>query len=283
MTWVLYLFALFGLFLNSAYGQISISPLRGEINYANQALSFELHNPTDMPLRLEMNWIDLVALAQGGYRPASIEERNTFSAAPLLQLSPAHLTLLPGERQTISVRLRDAGAMTLLTHEYRSHLMVTAKPIKGPIKKVRGLPLDLQVGVSVPIIVAPRAGLNALNAQAEVERVWLERAGDGGLLLKLSIARHGQGTLITSVQAILTKQFVEPVTISHRRNIALYPELERRIVSIPLGTTALPGGEIDIILSRDWGGHEQLITRRIFNLDAPATQNPPQTIKVSRK
>jgi hypothetical protein len=111
--------------------------------------------------------------------------------------------------------------------------------------------------------------------------VWLERHQDGGLILKLALQRQGKASIITGFSASLTKDFVAPEEIAAAHNIALYPEIEQRIVSLPLGTTALPGGEIELLLYDEGGSQPSLLARRIFYLaPPPGKAEPPRMIRV---
>ncbi len=270
---------LFGL-LGAAHAQTTISPLRASLDGQSPEAIFHITNPATHPVKVHLEWRDLIALENGGYRPASAEERAYISAAPLLALSPASFTLASGEKQQVTIRLRDPERLARFDHELRSHLLVVSAPDKGLRQKIGGLPLDMAVAVSVPVMLKPELPAST----ASIDRVWLERHQDGGLILKLALQRHGKASIITGFSAVLSKDFIAPEEIAIAHNIALYPEIEQRIVSLPLGTTALPGGEIELLLYDEGGTQPRLLARRIFYLaPPPGRAEPPRIIRVKAR
>ncbi len=274
---LIFLFLLLYGLLSAAYAQTTISPLRASLDAQSPEAIFHITNPATHSVKVHLEWRDLIALENGGYRPASIEERDHISAAPFLQLSPASFTLPPGGKQQVKVTLREPKQLAQFDHELRSHLLVVSAPDKGLRQKIGGLPLDMAVAVSVPVVLKP----DLPASTASIDRVWLERHQDGGLILKLALQRHGKASIITGFSAALTKDFIAPEEIAIAHNIALYPEIEQRIVSLPLGTTALPSGEIELLLYDEGGSQPHLLARRIFYLaPPPGRAEPPRMIRV---
>ncbi|MEO1151634.1 MAG: fimbria/pilus periplasmic chaperone [Pseudomonadota bacterium] len=236
----------------AAQAQFVLEPLRAVLDEDTREAEFTILNTADRLLQVNVSMLDLEATLEG-YRPAAPAHRAAISAAPWLTLYPATLSLEPGARQKIRVRLR-ARSSQAIGHERRTHLYVEAGPPRAGIRKVSdtGIGLDLSVGVSVPVLVRPAsiaapASVVSTEGAIRFAETTLVRAEDGSILLSSLLAPAHDGLAskkapqrsVYGAVCVAGPSLPAPACL---QNIALYPDAPGRRVSVDLKTEALfPG------------------------------------------
>jgi hypothetical protein len=222
-----------------ANAEIFVSPIRQVITEDAPAARYEVSNPSNRIIDLKVSWIDL-ELEGEGYKPASADFRTAHSAAPFLEVSPARLSLKPGARAEITVRLRDKRRLPRT--ERRSHLLFETGANRTPLRKAGGgLQADVGLGVSTPVLIRP--GL--AKAEARFADTRLLRDQDGLLEISTSIERKGPASAYGRLEARLREEGENtPRLVAVRENIAVFADTPSRLFTLPLGEDLLPGGSV---------------------------------------
>lgn len=247
----------------AATAEINIAPLRQVLSTDGRGpreAVYEISNPSARIIDIRVSWMDLVA-TQDGYTPASAATRAQLSAAPYLTVKPAYLRLEPGTRAQLTLQLRpDAPA---LTGERRSHLLIETSAVRTPLRKAGGLQADVTVGITTPVILRGSPEKTGSKAGGETRAVFgdtmLARDERGDLVLNTHILQSGAfsayGTLIADFEKAGSQTTERLATLD---NMAVYPDIGVRRVTIALGTRSLPGGLLSLrFVGRDeYAGRE---------------------------
>lgn len=228
----------------AALAEISLSPLRQVISEAHPVATYRVSNPSSRIIEGRLSWIDLAA-TETGYEKATAEQREHFSAAPYLMLSPASFRLEPGASETITVTLKKDA--TIPDGERRSHLLIETAAIRTPLRKAGGAPqLDIGLGISTPVILRSEHG----EADAEIGETRLLRTREGLLELETHIRPGGDFSAYGHVDVVFSprrKDRLGPARLLKRvDNISAYIDAKRRRVIAPLGVDHLPSGVLEI-------------------------------------
>lgn len=148
------LVCLVAFFYHAAYADLMISPTRVLLNERNRSATINLINSGKQTRSYRVEWRQLAALPNGGYRDLTDEEKQNYSGLErIVRISPKQVTLAPGQRQNIKLLLRKTG--NLGAGEYRSHLSLTALPTHQPEEQSQGgtaIKLNLLMSYSLPVI-----------------------------------------------------------------------------------------------------------------------------------
>jgi hypothetical protein len=166
-------------------------------------------------------------------------------ALGIIQFAPRRVTLPPNQPQSIRIGVK--GIEVLPDGEYRAHMLFRAIP-KTPLAGAPGAAADgLKIelipvyGVAIPIIV--RKG--ELRATAALANPRLQQVGENSDLL-FDLSREGTKSVYGDIY-IMKPGVATPVTIF--KGIAAYPELKKRLVSIPLEPALAAALHGDIVIS----------------------------------
>lgn len=168
----------------------------------------------------------------GNLEEVSEEEANALEQAALsmIRYAPRRIVLPPGQPQSVRIGARPSA--DLPDGEYRAHLSFRAipkpKPIDPNAPKADGLVIDIQTiyGVTIPLIV--RKGTVESSATMLPPRLF---ESPRGAVIGVVIDRKGIGSTYGKLDAVIPG-VDKPINLAS--GIALYPEIERRIVSLPL-------------------------------------------------
>ncbi len=226
--------------VSPAAADMAVSPLREVLDADRSEGRFVVSNPTPRILEGRASWIDLSATPLG-YENANAEIREDLSAAPWFTLRPAHFQLEPGARVEIVIAVRDGATPPI--GERRSHLLIETAATRTLMRKASdtGLQVDIDAGVSVPVILR---GSGA--ARASIADTKLLRDSDGLLLLSTAIAPTGEHSTFGRLVAIFDPADGERQTLAVRENIAGYPDAEMRLFELPLGFFSLGAGQLTL-------------------------------------
>lgn len=251
---------------------LNISPKRLRFDGARRNGAVFILNQGAEPVTVDIGFVDRVMLPDGQIFAADEAAARADgapvvarlkSAKELLQVSPRRVTLLPGRPQTVRVRLSSlpgAGA-----GEHRTHLTVTTLPPRETgataDAAAAGAPNELRFqitavyGLSIPIIVRPDDG----DARAAIEGARIESVapsadaprGRPTAVLALDLVRQGTSSIYGNfeVRAQGARQGAPPLGLA--RGVAVYPEIERRAVRIPLTRPPAPGETLEVTFTDD--------------------------------
>ncbi len=163
--------------------------------------------------------------------PAVATEKEK-TALQMIRYAPRRVTLPPNQPQSIRIGLQPDE--TIPDGEYRAHMLFRAIPKAPPVdagqNDNQGLKIQLIpiYGISIPIIV--RKG--TLQGTAVLDNVRLANDNEGRTL-EFTMTRTGNRSVFGEIH--VTKPGVsDPISVA--KGIAIYPEIESRVVSLPLPT-----------------------------------------------
>ena len=153
------------------------------------------------------------------------------AAEDMIIYAPRKVTLAPHDPQAIRIVAR--APQGLPDGEYRVHMLFRAIPPATPVvpptgEQPKGVQFQLTpvYGVTIPVIVR----LGNLEASAGIANVQLEHR-DTGAAIGLDLTRTGTRSTYGEVR-VLKAGIKDPVAL--QKGVAVYTEIGRRHVSIPL-------------------------------------------------
>jgi P pilus assembly chaperone PapD len=245
-------------------GDINISPKRVVFGPNGRGATVYVFNRGTAPATYSIAVVDRAMMPDGRIEAIDDVNKNAAeasvaarvkSAKSLVIFTPRRVTLQPNESQTI--RLRALRPSNLALGEYRTHLTVTAlppedvgltadaaaKPAAGQLV-VRVVPV---FSISIPLIV--RQGAAEVRAALEAPRYALERAPNGQqkvAIVALELARLGANSVYGNIEV---RRGIE--VLGAVQGLAVYPEIARRAVQIPLNKIPPSGTQLSVVLVDD--------------------------------
>ena len=253
---------------------LNITPKRLTFDARRRNGQVVVLNQGTEPVTVDIAMIDRVMLTDG--QIFSLEDADKRadgkaaaaqlkSAKDLVQISPRRATLQPGRAQTVRIRmstLPDAAG-----GEYRSHLTVTTLPPRetGATAEAAAAPgganelrfnITAVYGLSIPVIIRPAdADVRATLEDAKLE--FPDVSADGRApsrrtpVVSLDLVRAGASSVYGNfeVHVVGEKKGAEPLGLA--RGVAVYPEITRRKVRIPLSRTPAAGEKLEVTFTDD--------------------------------
>ena len=247
-----------------ALADMAVSPLRAVLDNETREARFIVSNPTSRILDGRASWIDLAATPTG-YQNADSTARPKLSAAPWFTLQPAHFRLEPGARVEITVRVKDGAEPP--DGERRSHLLIETAAGRTLMRKAsdKGLQVDIDAGISVPVILR-----GAGSADAQIAETKLLRDSDGLLLLSTAIEPDGGHSAFGRLTATFDPTYGEQSqTLAIRENIAIYPDTDMRLYELPLGFFSLGAGKLTLLYEGTAEYEGRLFDERRYEIAPP--------------
>jgi P pilus assembly chaperone PapD len=175
------------------------------------------------------------------------EEANATEKAALemIRFAPRRVTLPPNQPQSIRIGLQ--GTEALPDGEYRAHMLFRSIPktpdVTAEDTQANGLKINLipVYGVTIPVIV--RKG--ELKATAAIANAAIARDNEGQTL-QFDLARQGERSVFGEVH-VTRPGVAEPLLVA--KGIAVYPELQSRIVSLPLDAASAAKMPGEVVIS----------------------------------
>lgn len=254
---------------------INITPKRVTFDAAHRTGTVYLFNQGDAPTTVDVTVLDRIMLPDGTIMSTEDAQKapggkaiadKLKSAQTMVQVAPRRVTLAPGKGQTVRLRIgnlpESSGAA-----EYRTTLTVTGVPPRetgvtaaeaaGQASKSNQLSFHVTTvfGISIPVII--RTG--AVDARLALEHPRIETAQvsiDGRSppkptpVLVVDLVRQGANSVYGVVQ-LVPAGVKNPTPLAVARGIAIYPELDRRSVRIPLSREPKPGEKLEVTFTDD--------------------------------
>lgn len=216
----------------SAQGDLLVAPTRVVLSGGGNA-EVVLSNIGNAPATYRIG-LELRRMTEGGdFDEVAEADANAAeqSALAMVRHAPRRITLLPGQPQ--SVRITARPAPELPDGEYRVHMSFRAIPQAVSPEAAQaqaaggGLSIKLTpiYGITIPVFV--RKG--RLEAGATLANPHLVRE-DAGSALELTLVRSGQ----RSTYGEIVGKAANGDVLFQMRGVAIYPEIARRTVRIPL-------------------------------------------------
>jgi P pilus assembly chaperone PapD len=248
----------------AAGGDINISPKRVVFDAAGHGATVYVFNRGTAPATYSISVVDRVMTPQGEILavdeakkdPAKAALAGTVkSAKDFIVFTPRRVTLKPNESQTI--RLRALKPNDLAAGEYRTHLTVTEVPPEDigltaeEAAKVGPKELSIRIvpifSLSIPLIV--RQGDADVHAAIEAPHMVSERIGAGDerrSAIGVTLVRLGTSSVYGNLEIRNGDDVLGSV-----RGVAVYPEIQKRLVSIPLTKMPKSGQSLTIAFVDD--------------------------------
>ena len=172
--------------------------------------------------------------ADGSLADVTAPTAGETATLGMIAYAPRRVTLPPNQPQAIRIGVRAPAGLP--DGEYRAHMLFRAipdaKPAAAGAAPARGISIALTpiYGVTIPIIVR-RGALSATAAIANARLATLE----GKPAVAFDLSRTGNRSLYGEVR-VLKPGIAKPVVLN--RGIAVYPEIGRRTVTLPLAAGA---------------------------------------------
>ena len=255
----------------SARINLTITPKRLTFNRTTRSASVYVYNQGNKSATVDVTLIDRVMLPSGDIRTfddaLSDAEMKPFadrlrSARGLIVATPRRITLAPGRGQTI--RLRVTPPASADAPEYRSHLTVatvppreaglTAEDAAAQRPGELSFRLNAVFGLSIPVIIRT----DTPDVRADIRNVRLDEemlSPDGvappsrTAILAFDLVRAGASSLFGNVEIHSATSGDEVVGLA--RGVGVYPEIDTRLVRIPLRRAPALGEVFDVTFVDD--------------------------------
>jgi P pilus assembly chaperone PapD len=265
-----------------AFGQvganINLSPRRVVFEANSRSSTVLVFNTGAEPATYNVAVVERVMTLEGGViglddvpktQPNLDAIGRLKSARDMVTFTPRRVVLNPGETQTI--RLRVLRPPELPPGEYRTHLTVTAVPPpdqgltaeEATAQASSGLSVRLTplFSISIPLII--RQGPPEIGVELANVRYKPSAAGAG--VVTLEIVRKGASSLYGDVEIRTAGASRTSKPLGALGGVAVYPEIDRRFVEIPV-TRALSSGEkLEIVFRDEDTKPGQIITSVAFS------------------
>lgn len=222
----------------AAGAEVMIDPRRVEFSPRDRSAELRLFNTGTERQTFRLNWIQFRMLPSGELVEAKPGEA-VHASADMVRFAPRQVTLDPGERQTVRLSLRRPA--DLAPGEYVTHLnLATDQGVSQSVdQQGKGSTVELFInyGHSVPVVVRHGA------ATAEVSITGARTVSqDGQPHMAVDLTRKGNSGVHGS---LLVRQGRD--VIGQLNGIALYREIERRQVLVPLSRQAAGPVTVDYV------------------------------------
>lgn len=264
----------------SVNANLNITPKRLTFSRGQRSATAYIYNQGNAPAAFDISIGDSVMLPSGEIQPLKDAVQHPEYAATISRLrsakdfliaTPRRAVLAPGKGQTIRIRLTappDANAA-----EYRAHLTVSTVPPRSvgvtaeqAASAEQGNQLSFQVtsvfGVSIPVIV--RSGPPDVRAHiAKVELSYPMVATDASKppvrtpMLLVSLQRDGANSLFGNLEV----RGKGKVLLGIARGVGVYPEIDSRLIYVPLQRAPAAGEALDISFVDDDSSPGRVIAR----------------------
>jgi fimbrial chaperone protein len=225
----------FALLSSHAGASLLIYPVRVSFDETERSAQVTLTNTSQQTNTYRLLWREKRALNKGGYTPLSEQDEENTTASSMIRFSPRQVTLQPGERQVIKLKLRRLRGLT--EGEYRSHLLFRALPPSNEdkdatISKTR---INMVLSFSIPVTVQQ----GEYDTQVMLKQANLSyKPSDGSRALSLDLSRKGLHSPSGNISAYWTAPGEKEILIAKVSDYNLWSELSEAQVS--LSSTSAP-------------------------------------------
>ncbi len=251
-----------------AHADLTITPWRVVFGDRDRSATVQLINQTNRTNVYRLTWIQLKMNEHGRYEPMPVakDDKNPHSVANMVIFTPRQVTIEPHGQQTIRLSLRRPADLPF--GEYRAHMALIRLAKQGPEHQdpnAKGISLELNVnlGFSVPIIV--RSGEDkALKVSLDSPQLAMSEDKVKHPELRVNVDRVG-GTFSTYgvMEAYWQAPGAKEEKIGSMDNVALYPEMNKRMVAIPLKENPT-GGTMRVVYKGKYESEDKIWDEKSF-------------------
>jgi len=255
----------------SARVNLTITPKRLTFSRNARSASVYVYNQGNKSATVDVTLIDRVMLPSGEIKTfadaSSNAETRTFadrlrSAQGLIVATPRRITLAPGRGQT--VRLRVSPPANAAAGEFRSHLTVatvppreaglTAEDAAAQRSGELSFRLNAVFGLSIPVII--RTDMPDVRADIRNVRLGEDMISLDGVapptrtpIVAFDLARLGPSSLFGNVE--IRSAAGGNALVGLARGVGVYPEIDSRMIRIPLQRAPAAGEVLDVTFVDD--------------------------------
>jgi P pilus assembly chaperone PapD len=189
-----------------------------------------ISNRGDEAGTFEIGWANMSMTPEGGL--ARHDADVPWSVQPFLRYSPRRVTLEPAASQVIKIALRRDA--TVPEAEYYSHMRVvtinsgaTAADEDADPDPEGGVAITARAAIAIPVIWRN----SGARPQATIESITVDAPASA---LTLDVARSGPLSVRGFVHVVAGQESAEPIALAAPVPLILYPNIDRRSVSITL-------------------------------------------------
>lgn len=257
--------------IQQAYADLLISPTRVAFDERSRSETVTLINSGEQTRSYRIEWRQMAALPQGGYRELTEQEKKRYAGLEqLVRVSPKQVTLAPGERQTVKLLLRSSGNLT--AGEYRSHLVFSALPIPGEVKPSQGASITLNVLMSYSIPVLYRIG--AVKVAPKIDDISLVTKRENNVTyIKVSLSHQDAYSTHGRLVAFWTPTGGKTRQVGILNNYNFYPETPTAQVQFPWDKFRLEPGSLEVRFEGQSEYSGLLLSSRTLNITSQMIQS----------
>jgi hypothetical protein len=252
-------------FAQTRPASVNINPKRLVLDRAHRTGTIYVYNQGGESGTFNIDLVDRVMVPNGQILPVEMAADKPDlkqyadqlkSAHGLVTVSPRHVTLAPGQGQTVKLMI---GELPDASSEFRSHLTISTLPARtegttaeeaasGAANQLK-VSVNAVYGLSMPVIV--RAGPPDVRAAVQnlrVEVVTMRANPTAPLLptpvVSFDLVRVGSNSLFGDVAVRLDDQKPSDKPIAFALAMGVYSELPMRHVELPLSRKPAPGEHV---------------------------------------
>lgn len=260
---------------------LNITPKRLTFNRGERSATVYLFNQGSSPASVDISLVDRIMLPNGEIVSVADAQKNPGVAPILAKLksaqgmviaAPRRVVLPPSRGQTIRIRVTapaDPGAV-----EYRTHLTVTTIPPRSigftaeqAAAAAQSNRVSFQAisvfGVSIPIVVrSGPADVRGAISDAHLAFANLPVTGSSTPqrtpVLSVRLDRLGASSLFGNFE-VRTKD--EKAPLAFARGVAVYPEIDSRMLQVPLRREPRRGEQLQLVYTDDDANPGKIIAK----------------------
>lgn len=252
-----------------ASADLAITPIRVVFEGRDRSANISLLNVTNKTNTYRMRWLEMKMDENGRYVMTAADEKNPYSVSNMIIFTPRQVTIQPKAYQTIRLSVRRPA--DLPPGEYRGHLSFTRLAANGPDpadKNPKGKSLALNVNLSFSIPVIIRSGEDkALKVSINNPKLTMAGTAEKPTpALNLDLKRDsGKFSSYGSIKVFWQPPDGAEQQIGLQNNIALYPEVQQRHISVDLSANPT-GGKIRVQYIGKYESEGKIWDEKIFPL-----------------
>jgi fimbrial chaperone protein len=252
-----------------ARADLTITPWRVVFQDRDRSATVELVNQTNRTNIYRLTWIQLKMNEHGRYEPSPIpkDDKNPHDVNNMVIFTPRQVTIEPHGQQTIRLSLRRPADLPF--GEYRAHMALIRLAKQGPERqdpnaKSISMELNVNLGFSIPVIV--RSGEDkALKVALDSPQLAMsEEKTNKHPELRVNIDRVA-GTFSTygTIEAYWQAPGAKEEKIGSMDNVALYPEMNKRLIAVPLRENPT-SGKMRVVYKGKYESDDKIWDEKVF-------------------
>ncbi len=228
-----------------SYANLLISPVRSVLSERDRTQVITLINTGNQTRSYRVEWRQLMAVPEGGYREYTEEEKKRIAGLEkIVRVTPKQVSLQPGQRQSVKILLRKPEG--LAEGEYRSHLSFVALPLHSAQENNQGetlLKLQLLMSYSMPVIY--RTGSVIVNP--EITNLSLVHIKESGVTnIKVDFYHDDLFSTHGRLVATWTPKNGTPREVGLLNGYNFYPETKNATIQFPWKDFKLAPGSLEV-------------------------------------